>query len=93
MEQLIFDLIHAVNKMKDKIVDLSIKVENLGKSPSFRLSRSYLSEEEACRILKCCPRVLADLRERKEIPFYRVRRRILYKASDLHEYIEKHFIK
>ena len=92
MEQMIFDLIHAVNKMKDKLVDLSIKVENLGKSPSFRLSRSYLSEEEACRVLKCCPRVLADMRANGEIPFYRIKRRILYKASDLNEYIEKHFV-
>ncbi len=53
MEEIIFDLIKAVNKMKDRIVDLSIKVENLGKSPAFGLTRKYITEEEACRILKC----------------------------------------
>jgi excisionase family DNA binding protein len=92
LENIIFDLIHAVNRMKDKIVDLPIKVEKLGNSPSFMLSRHYLSEEEACRLLKCCPRVLADMRANNEIPYYRIKRRILYKASDLHEYVEKHYV-
>ncbi len=92
MENLIFDLIKAVNKMKDKLVLLADKVDFLAKSPSYQLSKKYLSEHEACRILRCSRQMLNQMRDNNEIPFYRIHRRILYQASDLHEYLEKHYI-
>jgi excisionase family DNA binding protein len=92
MEDLIFDLIRSVNKMRDKIVDLCSKVENLSKSPAFRLNKKYLSEEEACRLLRCSRQFLNQLRDNGEIPYYRIHRRIMYQASDLHEFLEKHYI-
>jgi excisionase family DNA binding protein len=92
MEDLLFDLIRSVNKMKDKIVDLALKVDFLAKSPAYSLSKKYITEEEACRILKCCSKVLAQMRQNNEIPYYRIKKRILYQASDLHEYIEQHYV-
>jgi excisionase family DNA binding protein len=92
MEDLIFKLIHSVNKMADKLVDLSSKIDFLSKSPSYQLSKKYLSEAEACRILKCSRQMLTRMRDNSEIPFYRIHRRILYQASDLHEYLEKHYM-
>jgi len=92
MEDLLFDLIRSVNKMRDKIVALSEKVDILSKSPAYLLSKKYITEEEACRILKCCSKVLAQMRQNNEIPYYRIKKRILYQASDLHEYIEKHYV-
>jgi excisionase family DNA binding protein len=88
----IFDLIGAVNKMRDKIVDLCSKVENLSKSPAFRLNKKYLSEEEAFRLLRCSRQFLLQMRDNGEMPYYRIHRRIMYQASDLHEYLEKHYI-
>lgn len=87
----IFDLISAVNKMKDKLADLSGKVDILSKSPAYQLNKKYLTEAEACRILKCSRQMLNQMRDNNEIPFYRIHRRILYQASDLHEYLEKHY--
>jgi|WetSurSiteA1Bulk_404760.scaffolds.fasta_scaffold223934_1 excisionase family DNA binding protein len=92
MEQIIFDLIHVVNKMKDRLVDLALKVEMLSKSPAWQLNRKYLSEAEACRILRCSRQMLTRMRDNDEIPFYRIHRRIMYQASDLNEYLEKHYI-
>jgi excisionase family DNA binding protein len=92
MENIIFDLIHAMNKMRDKIVDQWSKVENLSKSPAFRLNKKYLSEEEACRVLRCSRQFLLQLRDNGEIPYYRIHRRIMYQASDLHEFLEKHYV-
>jgi excisionase family DNA binding protein len=92
MEDLLFDLIRSVNKMKDKLVDLALKIDFLSKTPAYTLSKKYLSETEACRILKCSRQMLTRMRDNNEIPFYRIHRRILYQASDLHEYLEKHYI-
>jgi excisionase family DNA binding protein len=89
MDSIVYDLVKAVNKAKDKLVELTAKVELLSKSPSFQLSQKYVNETEACRILRVCNRVLAQLRADGEIPYYRVRKRILYQASDLQEYLEK----
>ncbi len=71
MEDIIFNLVTAVNKMKDKLVDLCGKVEILSKSPAYQLSKKYLSEAEACRILKCSRQMLTRMRDNGEIPFYR----------------------
>ena len=92
MEDLIFDLIRSVNKMKDRIVQLAEKIDFLSKTPAHQLSKKYLSEAEACRILKCSRQMLTRMRDNNELPFYRIRRRILYQASDLHDYLEKHYI-
>jgi excisionase family DNA binding protein len=92
MEDLLFDLIRSVNKMKDKLVDLAAKIDFLSKTPAYGLSKKYITEEEACRILCVCNRVLARMRENNEIPYYRVRHRILYKVSDLQDYLEKNYV-
>jgi excisionase family DNA binding protein len=92
MEDLIFDLIRSVNKMRDKLVDLASKVDYLSKSPAYQLNKKYLSEAEACRILRCSRQMLNQMRVDNEMPYYRIHRRILYQASDLHEYLEKHYI-
>ncbi len=89
---MIFDLIHAINKMEDKLADLTVNVENLGKSPSFRLSRQYMNEDEAARVLKCSPKHLGRMRLNNEIPHYKINRQIMYKASDLHDYLEMHYV-
>jgi excisionase family DNA binding protein len=89
----IFDLIRSVNKMKDKIVQLADKIDFLSKSPAYGLTKKYITEEEACRVLRVCNRVLARMRDNGEIPYYRIRHRILYQASDLQEYLEKHYVK
>jgi len=81
-------LIVAVNRLKDEIRELVSQVESLSKSPSQQLSQKYLDNEAACAILHVSGRTLYKLRSDGEIPFIRVRRKIIYQASDIHQYIE-----
>lgn len=82
------EIIVAINRLKDKIMELSTKVDYLAKSPSQQLSAKYLNNEDASRILHISRRTLAKMRNDGTIPYIKVRRRILYEASDLQSYIQ-----
>lgn len=81
-------LILAINRLGEKIMALESQVESLSKSPSQQLSRKYLDNEAACAILHVSERTLYKLRSDGEIPFIRIRRKIIYQASDIYQYIE-----
>ena len=87
--QEIYDIITAINRLKDKTKELSDKIDFLAKSPSQQLTNKYLDIDAACKILHLSYRTLAKMRIDGTIPFIKIRRRILYEASDLHEYLEK----
>ena len=87
------ELIVAVNRLKERIMDLSSKVEFLSKSPAHQLNRKYLDTESACAILHLSDRTLLKMRNEGVLPFSRIRRRILYQAEDIHRYIESRFKK
>jgi len=82
-------IIVAINQLKVTIMELSAKVDNLAKSPSQQLTAKYLDNVAAGKILHVGPRTLAKMRADGTIPFTKIRRRILYEASDLNLYLEK----
>jgi len=84
----IFDIITAVNRLKEKIMDLSKKIDYLSESQSQQLNRKYLDEAAACKLLRVSPRTLAKMRADGTIPYIRIRRRILYLTSDLNDYLD-----
>lgn len=84
----IFELIKAFNRLKEKIIELSAKIDQFLKSPP-QPSSKFVDEGEACKILHVCPRVLARMRADKAIPFIKSHRKILYLSSDLDDYLEK----
>ena len=84
----IFDIIVAVNRLKEKIMDLSSKIDNLAASPSQQLNKKYLDEVAACKLLRVSPRTLARMRTAGTIPYIRIRRRILFHSSDLNDYLD-----
>lgn len=75
--------------MGDKILRLSDKIESLENAIIEFHTRKWVDEKEACEILFVRSRTLARMRAEKEIPFIRVHRKILYKVTDLHEYLER----
>jgi len=89
MEIEVFDIITAVNRLKDKVIELSCKIDSLTKSPVQQLTAQYADEAAACKILHIRPRALAKMRADGSIPFIKVRRKILYLASDLQEFLER----
>jgi MerR family transcriptional regulator, repressor of the yfmOP operon len=53
----------------------------------------WLSSEEVCKILRISSRTLQNYRDKREIPFYQIGRKIYYKASDVNRFLERHHIK
>ena len=82
------ELIVAVNRMSDRIKDLATKVESLAKTSTQQLTSRYVDSEGACAILHVSDRTLYKMRNHGDLPFIIIGRKILYKASDIHAYIE-----
>lgn len=85
------EIVCAVNRLKERIMDLTSQVDHLSKSPSQQLTRKWLDTESACAILHVSDRTLLKMRNEGVLPYSRIRRRILYQASDVHQYIESRF--
>jgi enoyl-[acyl-carrier-protein] reductase (NADH) len=92
----LFEVIKAVNRLGDKITDVSGKVDTLieavSQSPSRELAASYVDELTASAIIKKCPRSLRDCRRKGELSFMRVGKKVLYKISDLKSFLEKNYL-
>ena len=82
----IFDMIRAVNRMGDKVNELTSRIDLLLKSPFRRLTQS---EKAAAKILGISERTLATLRSEGKIPFIKIKRRTLYRTSDLYQYLKE----
>ena len=85
----IFHLIIASNRMKETLNRIESKVDFLSKPLSQQLNKQFLTNEEAAKVLKISKRTLAKIRYEGDIPFIRVRRRIIFAASDLEGYLKE----
>ena len=89
----IFDIISAVNRLKDRVDDLDSRIAFLCKYPSLVAFNDYVSEEIACKILRISSRELRKMRSKGEITFTRFHRKIMYPASSLNHYLETMTVK
>jgi excisionase family DNA binding protein len=53
----------------------------------------WLSIEDVCRLLMVSKRTLQSYRDRGILPFAQISRKIYFKASDLDDYMEQHYIR
>jgi len=81
----IFEIIKAINRLKDKVSELTAKVDILVKSP-FR--KIVLDEKEAAKFLGISERTLITLRSEEKINFLKIHRRVLYRTLDLYKYLK-----
>ncbi len=81
----IFEIIKAFNRLEEKIVILTAKVDILVKSPFRKVT---LDENAACKLLGVSARTMARLRSEGEIPFVKIRRRTVYRTADLYRYLK-----
>lgn len=65
--------------------------QNVGSDKS--LLTNWLSPEEVCHILRISKRTLQTYRDSGILPFSQISRKIYFKASDVEEYLEAHYIK
>lgn len=63
------------------------------KSKTDQMIGNWLSSEEICHLLMISKRTLQSYRDNGTIPFAQIGRKIYYKASDIDEYLEAHYIK
>jgi len=87
MEEL-FELIKAFNRLRDKITLLLDRVDLLLKTPRFP-EGDYLDEHSAGKFLNISRSTLMRLRSTNSIPFNKIKNKILYKKSDLTEFLKK----
>ena len=55
--------------------------------------KKWLTSDEVCRLLGISKRTLQNYRDNKLIPFSQIGRKIYYKAEDINNYLERHYIK
>ena len=95
MESEVFDIIKAVNKLTDRVIENTGKVDALLASfsqlPSQDLTNQYVNEDTATGILRRCPNTLLKLRRKGELAYIKVGKKVLYKLSDLKAYLEKNY--
>ena len=82
----IFALIKAFNRLEERVVALTAKVDILGRSPFRKIT---LDEKAACKLLGISERTLARLRAEGKIPYVKIHRRTLYRTADLYRYLEE----
>jgi excisionase family DNA binding protein len=82
----IFALIKAFNRLEERVVALTTKVDILVKSP-FR--KAVVDEPTACKVLGISERTLITLRTEGKIPFIKIRRRVLYRTPDLYKFLKE----
>jgi excisionase family DNA binding protein len=58
-----------------------------------KTNEKWLSSEEVCYLLRISTRTLQNYRDNGVLPFAQIGRKIYYKASDIQEYLTKHYIK
>jgi MerR family transcriptional regulator, repressor of the yfmOP operon len=63
-------------------------MENLDK-----FHQKWLSSDDVCHLLLISKRTLQTYRDQGTLPFSQVGRKIYYKASDIDQYLEAHYIK
>lgn len=85
----IFEIVKAVNRLRDRVDSLASKIDFMSKSPSQQLSKKWLDTEDVCYILRISSRTLQKMRKEGTLPYIMVRRRILYRASDVEAYMSR----
>lgn len=85
----IFELIKAFNRLKDKIIELSAKIDMITESPPFPPEGDYFEERFACKFLHISRSTLIRLRKTSSIPFTKLNKKVLYRKTDLNEFLEK----
>lgn len=63
------------------------------KNDTENIINKWLPSDEVCRLLMISKRTLQSYRDRGILPFAQIGRKIYYKASDIDEYLNLHYIK
>lgn len=81
----------AFNNIIAKIDSLEKKVETFYQKNASPLEDKWLDNQDVCQLLHISKRTLQQYRTNKVLSFSQVGSKIYYKASDINEYLRKHY--
>lgn len=92
----IFDIISALNRLKDHVTHLTSRVEkladrvdDLSKYPPLIALSGLMDETVAAKYLHLSIVELRRMRSKGEIPFKKFHRKVLYEVDDIRAYLNK----
>ena len=95
----IFDIISAINHLRDQFTDfkkqfseLNKRIDFICKNPSLISFDRHVGEETACKLLHISQRQLLKMRINGEIAFTKHHRRILYPVASIRRFLGKHTV-
>ena len=83
----IFDIITAVNRLKDQVEKLNGRIDYICKYPALIASDQTVSESIACKLLHVSRTEIIKMRKNNEISFIRHHRKILYPMNAINQYL------
>jgi len=60
---------------------------------NYTIATTWLDSEQVCSLLRISVRTLVNYRQKGILPYSQIFRKIYYKASDIEEYLERHYVK
>ena len=85
----IFDIISAVNRLKEQVSVLNTRIEDLSKYPPLIALSGLMEEAVAAKYLHLSIIEMRLMRSRGEIPFKKFHRKILYEVDDIRSFLNK----
>lgn len=85
----LFDVITAINRLKDKVAELSRRVDFIIRYPSLIGNVKYLDEKTVMKMLKVSKATLFRLRAHNQIDYISYGRKILYNKDSIDEFLKK----
>jgi len=78
--------------MQNQFINTS-QSELIEETGSSLLAKKWLTGDEVVHLLRISKRTLQNYRDSRALPFSQYGRKILYKASDIHVFLESHYVK
>jgi excisionase family DNA binding protein len=81
----------AFQEIKKSISDIGNKIENINKKQP--LSEAWLDIADVCQLLHVSKRTLQSYRDNGTLSFSQIGGKIYFKAADIEEHLNKHYVK
>ena len=81
----------AFQKLVEKLDAISVKLNN--QKETNPLSDVWMDNQDVCELLHISKRTLQHYRDSGKIPFSQVGAKIYYKASDIDDFLQSHYLK
>jgi hypothetical protein len=75
-----------------KEIQRSLQLKQNEESGLSLLTKLWLSNDDVCRILRISKRTLQNYRDDRILPYSKLRKKIYYKAGDIQECLDRHYV-